>query len=135
MTHSFPTRRSSDVCDRYWATPPTNLPPLYLEPFLRQFAELRNPARVLFHHELISFTETADGVEARIRNRDTGEEFPVTARYLIGADGGKTVGPQIGVNTIAPSRIASRVTVDFRADLPSYKIGRASCRERVCRYG
>src|SRR3546814_9279332 len=68
----------------------------------------------------MSFTETADGVEARIRNRDTGEEFPVTARYLIGADGGKTVGPQIGVNMIAPSRIASRVTVHFRADLSSY---------------
>src|SRR3546814_7791183 len=70
--------------DRYGVTPPTNIPQLYLEPILRQIAERRNPARVLFHHELISFTETADGVEARIRNRDTGEEFPVTARYLIG---------------------------------------------------
>src|SRR3546814_17657589 len=106
--------------DRYGVTPPTNIPQLYLEPILRQIAERRNPARVLFHHELISFTETADGVEARIRNRDTGEEFPVTARYLIGADGGKTVGPQIGVNMIDTHRIASRVHVTFLSDLSSY---------------
>ncbi|MBH0118049.1 FAD-dependent monooxygenase [Rhodococcus sp. CX] len=95
----------------------TDLPQIRLEPVLRDHAEQRNPGRVLFHTQLESFAADDDGVTAVISDRDTGEQTEVRARFMIAADGGKTVGPALGIQTIGEKNVLDMVTVYFEADL------------------
>lgn len=67
-----------------------------LEPLLRAHAEQRAPGSIHFHRELVSFTQDDDGVDAVILDRDTQQTYTVHAQYLVAADGGKTVGPELG---------------------------------------
>ena len=52
-----------------------------------------------------------------VRDRDTGEEFTVRARYVIAADGGRTVGPTQGVEMDGPTDMVDMVSTHFSADL------------------
>ena len=99
---------------------PVHLPQFRLEPILREFADQRNPGRVLFSHELLAFTQDADGVTATVRDLDGGEDVEIRCQYLIGADAGRTVGPQLGVSMQGPTGMANFVSVWFSADLSSY---------------
>jgi 2,4-dichlorophenol 6-monooxygenase len=99
---------------------PYKLPQLRLEPILRRQAEERNPGRVLFSHELLSFAEKDDRVVAEIRNRDTGEVTRVVAQYVIAADGGRTLGPQLGVEMQGTVKMADVSTAYFSADLSKW---------------
>jgi 2,4-dichlorophenol 6-monooxygenase len=94
----------------------TNLPQLRLEPIFRKQAEQRAPGRVLFNHELVSW-EDGERIRAVVRNRATGENLTVVARYLIAADGGKTIGPKLGVKMEGLTAMAEVTTVHFAADL------------------
>jgi 2,4-dichlorophenol 6-monooxygenase len=94
-----------------------NLPQKQLEPLLRRHAEARNPGRVRFHHDLVTFTQDADGVTATVLDRGDGREREVRARYLIGADGGKTVGRIAGIETEGPEPFVHTVSVHFAANL------------------
>ena len=94
-----------------------NLPQMQFEPLLRGHAEVRNPGRVLFSHELVSLEQDEDGVLTTVRDRERGATTVVRARYLIGADGGKIVGPALGVETEGPAPFVQTVSVYFRADL------------------
>lgn len=94
----------------------TNLPQLRLEPIMRQHAEKRAPGRVLFNHELTAMTQDDSAVTATVLNRATGEISTVTADYLVGADGGKTVGPMIGASMIGAHDLLDIVTAHFKAD-------------------
>ncbi|MGW8816088.1 FAD-dependent monooxygenase [Gordonia terrae] len=93
------------------------LPQWDLEPILRRAAEERNPGRVRFSHELSTFEEVDDGIIASVLNRETGERTTVHADYLVAADGGRTVGPQIGLVPEGPSGLADMVSLIFEADL------------------
>jgi 2,4-dichlorophenol 6-monooxygenase len=95
----------------------SNYPLLRLEPLLRRHAEQAAPGRILFHHELVEWSETTDGIEAVIRNRDTDETFTVEAAYMIAADGGKTVGPGLAVEMQGPQGLLDMVATHFSADL------------------
>ncbi|MGE0218777.1 FAD-dependent monooxygenase [Mycolicibacterium sp.] len=97
--------------------PSTNLPQMRLEPILERAAQERAPDRVLFHHELTDMAQDADGVRASIRNRATGETFTVHAEYVIGADGGKTVGAHLGAEMVGVKDLMNIVSVAFAADL------------------
>jgi 2,4-dichlorophenol 6-monooxygenase len=97
-----------------------NLPQKYLEPLLRRHAEDRNPGNVRFDHELVTFEQDDHGVLATVRDRRTGEELEVAADYMIGADGGKTVGEQLGIAMEGPEPFVHTISVYFRADLSSY---------------
>jgi 2,4-dichlorophenol 6-monooxygenase len=97
-----------------------NLPQIELEPLLRRHAQERNPGGIRFHHELVGLTENADGVEARIRDRDHDATHTVTARYVLGADGGKTVGALRGIALEGPEPFVETVSVYFRADLSDH---------------
>jgi 2,4-dichlorophenol 6-monooxygenase len=97
-----------------------NLPQKYLEPLLRRHAEERNPAGVLFNHELLELDQSELGVLSRIRNRENDEILEVLARYVIGADGGKTVGGKLGVKMDGPEPFVQTISVYFRADLSPY---------------
>lgn len=99
---------------------PVHLPQFRLEPILREVAEERNPGAVLFSHELQTFTQDADGVTASVRDLDAGEHLEIRCRFLIGADAGRTVGPQLGVSMQGPTGMANFVSVWFSADLSSY---------------
>jgi 2,4-dichlorophenol 6-monooxygenase len=94
-----------------------NLPQKELEPLLRRHAERRNPGGVHFHHELVELEQDPDGVTASIRNRDDGEIRTVRAQYVIAADGGKTVGPMLGVRLEGPDPFVHTISVHFAADL------------------
>jgi 2,4-dichlorophenol 6-monooxygenase len=98
----------------------SNYPQLRLEPLLRRHAEERAPGRILFHHELVEWSEGDEGITAVVKNRDTDETFTVEATYLIAADGGKTVGPGLGVAMEGPSGIMDMVSTHFSADLSEW---------------
>jgi 2,4-dichlorophenol 6-monooxygenase len=97
-----------------------NIPQLRLEPVLREHAERRNPGKVLFRHEFRSFRETENGIEAVVRDLDGDRDLIVRARYIIAADAGKTLAPQLGVGMIGPSKLGDYVMAYIRADLSAY---------------
>src|SRR5256714_2248835 len=98
----------------------SNYPLLRLEPLLRRHAEQAAPGRILFHHELVEWSETTDGIEAVIRNRDTDEPFTGEATYMIAAVGGKTVGPKLGVEMQGPTGLLDMVATHVTADLSQW---------------
>lgn len=57
-----------------------------LEPILRNAAQ-KMGADLRFGVELVNFEHHAQHVKARLRNRDSGVEYEITADYLIAADG------------------------------------------------
>jgi 2-polyprenyl-6-methoxyphenol hydroxylase-like FAD-dependent oxidoreductase len=96
-----------------------------LEPILRADAE-RHGADVRFNTELASFTQSRDGVVARIRDRSTGAESDISAKYLIGADGTQSaVREAVGIRRHGPAVLQHWMNVIFEADLPSVIDGRA----------
>ncbi|MGW2328138.1 FAD-dependent monooxygenase [Streptomyces sp. NPDC001700] len=103
--------------------PSTNLPQHRLEPLLRRHAEERAPSSLLFHHVMEEFTQDADGVTARITDRSTGETKTVRARYLLGADGGRSVGAALGVPMDGAGGGFTILSVHFSADLSRWWSG------------
>ncbi|EXJ79171.1 2,4-dichlorophenol 6-monooxygenase [Capronia epimyces CBS 606.96] len=96
-----------------------NLPQIRLEPILRRLAEKRNPGRILFSHNVIDFTDDGDRVSATVKDED-GHEIIYKAKYMVAADGGKSIGPRIGVVMDGPTDIADMVSTHFSADLSEY---------------
>lgn len=94
-----------------------NLPLIRSEPIFRGHADARAPDRLRFGHEMRSFTQDADGVTATVCALETGEEFEVRAKYLVGADGGRSIGKTLNNKMVGPSGLAKNVTVHFTADL------------------
>lgn len=95
----------------------TDLPQIWLEPLLREHAEDRNPGRVLFNTQLESFSQDEEGVTATVLDRESGEMTEVHARFMLAADGGKTVGPALGIEMLGEKGVLDMVTVYFAADL------------------
>ena len=93
-----------------------NLPQIRLEPILKRGAEALAPGRVRFHHELVDLEQDADGVAAKVLDKDTGAESTIRARYLLACDGGRTVGPRLGV-TLAEG---GRSPADLLENLQSF---------------
>jgi 2,4-dichlorophenol 6-monooxygenase len=100
--------------------PSGNIPQIRLEPILKRHAEERAPGRVRFGHELVAFVEDADGITATVQDRAAGSTYEVRAQYMIGADGGKTVGEKLGVTMQGPSGLLDMVSCHFKADLSEY---------------
>lgn len=98
---------------------PTNLPLLRLEPILRATAEKKNPGKVLFSHTVTSFEDTGDHVLVHFED-EKGHQRTCRARYLAGSDGGKTVGPRLGISMDGPTGLRRIVSAHFRADLSPY---------------
>jgi 2,4-dichlorophenol 6-monooxygenase len=97
-----------------------NLPQIRLEPLLRDRAEHLNPGRVRFGHELLALEQDARGVTATVRDRAGGTEYPVRADYLLGCDGGRTVGRLVGGKLDGQRDIMRSVSVHMTADLSPY---------------
>ncbi|WP_309062392.1 FAD-dependent monooxygenase [Streptomyces sp.] len=112
-----------------------DLPQTYLEPILVSNAAARG-AKVRFDTEFVGFTQDEDGVTALLRDRIRGDEFTVRARYLIGADGGRsTVAEQLGLPFDGRMAKAGSMNIVFKADLTRYCAHRPSVLYWVLRPG
>ncbi|HTZ45878.1 MAG TPA: FAD-dependent monooxygenase [Jatrophihabitans sp.] len=101
------------------ASPSLNcdIPQTYLEPILVRNATVRGTG-TRFATEYLSHTQDADGVTVRVRDRLTGQCYPIRARYLIGADGAKsTVAADLDLPLRGRTDIAGSMNITFRADL------------------
>ena len=58
-----------------------------------------------------------EGVTAWVTNLDTGEEYTVRSRYLLGCDGGRTVPRMVGIPLEGLGVIAQTATAHVSADL------------------
>lgn len=96
-----------------------NLPLFRLEPILRQLAEQKNPGKVLFGHQLVDFVDEGASVVATVVD-EAGKQSVYRCKYLIGADGGRTIGNKLGVKMEGPRNITDMVSVHFSADLSEY---------------
>ncbi|WAL66810.1 FAD-dependent monooxygenase [Amycolatopsis cynarae] len=74
-------------------------------------------AQLRYSTELVSFEQDEDGVTALLRPRD-GEPYRVRARYLVGADGGRSrIRTALGIETEGIGVIGHSIGVVFEADL------------------
>jgi 2,4-dichlorophenol 6-monooxygenase len=100
--------------------PGANLPLIRLEPILKEFAETRPEGIVRFFHELIDLEQDGDGVTATILDRSTNEHYRVRCSYLLGADGGRTVGELVGIAMEGITNLRHVVNAHISADLSGY---------------
>lgn len=85
--------------DTWWPTaePPHRINQIYLEPTLLHHAAALPGVTLRNRTELLRFEQDEDGVQVYLRDLDSGTEFTLRTRYLIGADGGSsTVRKQMG---------------------------------------
>jgi 2,4-dichlorophenol 6-monooxygenase len=124
LLHSIPSWSYGGLEDYYnkiTASLMTNTPQHLLEPLFRERAEeLNGKDNVRFRNELVDFEQDADGVTATIKNLDTDEDYTVRAKYMIGADAGKTVGPKIGAQMVGADAWVDVVSLIFDADFSPY---------------
>jgi len=96
-----------------------------LEPLLKQRAEALG-ADLRFATEMISFVENRDGVTAKIRHRDTGQEETVRARYMIAADGAHSnIRDLLGIRMLGHGVFSKSITIYFRGDVSRLLRGRS----------
>ncbi|MFM9589281.1 FAD-dependent oxidoreductase [Streptomyces scabiei] len=112
-----------------------DLPQTYLEPILLSNAAKRG-AVVRLNTELVDFEQDADGVTARLRDRASGTDHTVRARYMIGADGGRSiVADKLGLPLEGQMGKAGSMNIVFRADLARYVEHRPSVLYWIMRPG
>ena len=99
-----------------------NLPQIRLEPLLRERAEELSPGRIRFNHELTGLEQSGDAVLATVRDNDSGEQYEVTADYVIAADGGRTVPGLLGIEYEGLGTVSETATLHVSADFSDLAI-------------
>jgi 2,4-dichlorophenol 6-monooxygenase len=110
----------TEIYERHGPCLPTNLPQIRLEPVLRELAERRGPQRLRFGHEVLSLEQDGDGVTTAIVDRVTDQHYTVRSQYVFAADGGKTIGPLLGIGMQGPTNMTDMVSAHIRADLSAW---------------
>ena len=85
--------------DTWWPTaePPHRINQIYLEPILLRHAAALPGVTLRNRTQLLGFEQEPDGVRVRLRDLDSGSEYALRTRYLVGCDGGSsTVRKQMG---------------------------------------
>jgi 2,4-dichlorophenol 6-monooxygenase len=91
-----------------------------LEPIILE-AATKHGADIRFNQELIDLRQDREGVTARILERTTGRESHIRSKYLIGADGGRSlVASQEGFEFDGRFNIGEAISVWLDADLTRY---------------
>lgn len=90
-----------------------------MEPIFRHYAEERNPGKVFFSHAVTSFEDQGSSVIVHVEAKD-GTKKTYRTQYLVGADGGKTVGPALGIELDGPRNLRKIVSFHFKADCSQY---------------
>ena len=112
-----------------------DLPQNFLEPILIGRAAERG-AKIRFDTEFLSLEQDDEGVTATVLDRVRGETQTIRARYLIGADGGRSlVADQIGLPVAGRTGKAGSMNIVFDADLSRYVAHRPSILYWVMRPG
>jgi 2,4-dichlorophenol 6-monooxygenase len=103
-----------------------DMPQHLMEPVLVNAATARG-AKVRFHTEYESLTQDADGVTATVVDRLRGDRYTIRAKYLIGADGGRSlVAEHIGLPLVGTMGVAGSINIAFEADLTRFVAHRPS---------
>ena len=103
-----------------------DIPQTYLEPILVKNATARG-TQTRFSTEYLSHTQDADGVTTTVRDRLTGQVYDIRSRYLIGADGARSlVAEHIGLPFEGQMDIAGSMNITFKADISQYVASRPS---------
>ncbi|RKN22614.1 phenol 2-monooxygenase [Micromonospora musae] len=114
---------------------PADLPQTYLEPILVRNAAQRG-TQVQFSTEYLGHRQDSDGVDVDVRDRLTGEQYTIRAKYLIGADGARSkVAADLDLPTEGAMDIAGSMNITFKADLAAYVAHRPSVLYWVLRPG
>jgi 2,4-dichlorophenol 6-monooxygenase len=101
------------------ASPSENcdLPQTLLEPMLIGHAASRG-SRIRFDTEYVGLQPHADHVTVTVRDRIAGDEYQINARYVIGADGGRSqVARDVGLPFEGQMDVAGSMNIVFHADL------------------
>jgi 2,4-dichlorophenol 6-monooxygenase len=97
-----------------------DMPQHLMEPVLVNAAVARG-TRLRFQTEYLSHTQDADGVTATVRDRLRGDTYEIRAKYLIGADGGRSkVAADAGLPMGGQMGVAGSINIVFEADLSRY---------------
>ncbi|HEX7626260.1 MAG TPA: FAD-dependent monooxygenase, partial [Gaiellaceae bacterium] len=103
-----------------------DLPQTLFEPILLRAAAERG-THVRLDTEFLSFVQDDDGVTATVRDRVGGATYEVRAKYLIGADGGRSlVAEQLDLPFEGQADIAGSMNIVFKADLSALVAHRPS---------
>ncbi|MDO9710421.1 FAD-dependent oxidoreductase [Paracraurococcus lichenis] len=103
-----------------------DLPQNLLEPILLGNAAARG-TRVRFDTEYLALEQDADGVTATVQDRLGGGTYRIRAKYLIGADGGRSkVAEDIGLPFEGRMGVAGSMNIVFQADLSRHVAHRPS---------
>ncbi|MCE3555415.1 FAD-dependent monooxygenase [Pseudonocardia sp. RS11V-5] len=115
---THPARRA----DYTLASPSDNcdLPQTLLEPILIGHAAERG-SRLRFDTEYLGLVQDGDGVTVTVRDRLSGHTYPIRAKYVIGADGGRSqVARDVGLPFEGQMDIAGSMNIVFHADLSRF---------------
>jgi 2,4-dichlorophenol 6-monooxygenase len=116
------------LADYTLASPCTHydLPQDIFEPIILGEAARRG-SRVRFDTEYLSHVQDADGVTVTVQDRIGGEIYEIRAKYLIGADGGRSkIAQDIGLPMEGEMDWAGSMNIVFHADLSRYVAHRPS---------
>jgi 2,4-dichlorophenol 6-monooxygenase len=103
-----------------------DIPQTYLEPILVRNATARG-TQTRFSTEYLSHTQDDDGVTTTVRDRLTGATYTIRSKYLIGADGARSlVAEHIGLPYEGQMDIAGSMNITFKADISAQVATRPS---------
>jgi len=106
-----------EICD---------IPQTYLEPILLAEAA-KNGVQFRFSSEFLSLTQDENSVTAVVKDRTTDTTYKIRAKYVIGADGGRSrVAEAINLPMIGEMGLAGSINILFKADLTKYVAHRPS---------
>jgi 2,4-dichlorophenol 6-monooxygenase len=110
----------SDRKGDYEASSPchmANIAQHLFEPIILR-AAMNRGSDIRFSTELVKLKQDADGVTATVVFRPTGATYDIRARYVIGADGGRsTVADQLGIEYDGRRGLGHAINVHIEADL------------------
>jgi 2,4-dichlorophenol 6-monooxygenase len=118
----------SRLADHALASPSSicDMPQHLMEPVLASAAIARGTA-FRYETEYLSLTQDSSSVLVRVRDRLRGDEYTIRAKYLIGADGGRSkVAEDIGLPMVGQMGVAGSINIVFEADLTQYTAYRPS---------
>jgi 2,4-dichlorophenol 6-monooxygenase len=97
-----------------------DMPQNWMEPVLVDAAVARG-TQLRFSTVYKSFEQDADGVTVVVEDRLRGDEYAIRAKYLIGADGGRSkVAEDAGLPMGGKMGVAGSINIVFDADLTKY---------------
>jgi 2,4-dichlorophenol 6-monooxygenase len=101
-------------------SPNCDIPQTFLEPIVIGHAASRG-SRIRFDTEYVGLVQDADGVDVTVRDRVSGHEYVIRAKYVIGADGGRSaVAADVGLPFEGEMDVAGSMNIVFHADLSQF---------------